>query len=338
MHLPRSLTARVLVGAVLWTLGLLLVASAVLAAVIEHQGPAAWMIHGALAHTAIVVVLSLGLLAAGAWQVRRGLSEVTRLRPRLMDVRRGRSARVEGRYPSEVQPVVDDLNDLLDERERMVRRAQAKAGDLAHGLKTPLAILTQDVDRAASLGDAALAASLLQQTTRMRRHIDYHLAQARAVGASAAASITPVEEAVSALATTLARLHAERALVIDVRVPADAAVRCEREGLDEMVGNLMDNACKWARGRVVASATLVATDVVLLVEDDGPGLGPAVDETVLGRGIRLDETVPGSGLGLAIVRDLAGLYGGHLRLARSPLGGVAAYLTLPRAHAQEPAR
>lgn len=340
MSAARSLAARVLIGAVLWTLGLLLVASAMLAAVMEHGGHAALLIHGALGRTAVVVAVSLALLAAGAWQVRRGLASVARLRARLMDVRQGRASRVDGRYPSEVQPLVDDLNDLLDVRERMVRRAQARAGDLAHGLKTPLAILVQDVERAAVVGPDELASSVRQQTTRMQRQIDYHLAQARAAASGGgSAAVTAVATAASALATTLARLHAGRDLAIDVHVPPTDAVRCEREDLDEMLGNLMDNACKWARSRVVVSSERDAGGlVVVVVDDDGPGFDQGSQQAVLARGVRLDESVPGSGLGLAIVREIADLYGGHLRLTRSSLGGVAAYLTLPGAHRlQEPA-
>jgi signal transduction histidine kinase len=329
----RSLAALVLVGAALWTFGLLLVVSALLAAVIEHRGDAASLVHGALGHTAVVVASSLGLLAAGAWLVRRGLASLARLHGRLMDVRRGLAARVDGRYPSEVQPLVDDLNALLDVRERMVRRAQARAGDLAHGLKTPLAVLALDVERAEALGHADLAHSLTVQTTRMQRQIDYHLAQSRsAAGAGAVAAATAVEPSAAALATTLARLHAGRDLSIDVHIPSHVAVRCEREDLDEMLGNLMDNACKWARTRVAVTSEPDAGGlVVVVVEDDGPGLDFASHQAVLARGVRLDESVPGSGLGLAIVHDLAELHGGSLRLARSQMGGVAARLTLPSA-------
>lgn len=331
MGAARSLAARVLVGAVLWTLGLLLVASALLAAVMEHGGHAALLIHGALGHTAAVVVLSLALLAAGAWQVRSGLASVARLRARLMDVRQGLASRVEGRYPSEVQPLVDDLNDLIDVRERMVRRAQARAGDLAHGLKTPLAILVQDVERAAIVGPDELANSVRQQTARMQRQIEYHLAQARTVASGGgSAVVTTVATAASALATTLARLHAGRDVAIDVLVPPTDAVRCEREDLDEMLGNLMDNACKWARSRVVVSSARAASELVIAVDDDGPGFDLS-RQAVLARGVRLDESVPGSGLGLAIVREIADLYGGSLRLDRSPLGGVTARLALPSA-------
>lgn len=327
-----SLAARVLVGAVLWTFGLLLVVSAILAAVIEHRGHAAAVVHGALGHTAVVAGMAVVLLATGAWLVRRGLVSLARLHGRLIDVRRGLAVRVDGRYPSEVQPLVDDLNDLLDVRERMVRRAQAAAGDLAHGLKTPLAVLALDVEQVTALGHHDLARSLSEQTMRMQRQIDYQLARTRAAGGTGAvASVTAVDASARALATTLERLHASRNLRVEVRIPSDVKVRCEREDLDEMLGNLMDNACTWARVRVVVSSQRDGSRLVIVVEDDGPGLDEASQQTVVTRGVRLDETVPGSGLGLAIVRELAELYGGGLRLDRSALGGVAAHLTLPPA-------
>ena len=164
----------------------------------------------------------------------------------------------------------------------------------------------------------------------MRRQIDYHLAQARA----AASGATPgahasASESAEGLARTLRRLHADRALTIDVSVPAEFAVRSQREDLDEMLGNLLDNACKWAKSRVTVSASRVADAIVVIVDDDGPGLDPSMRAAVLQRGVRADEAAPGSGFGLAIVRDLAELYGGSIALEASPLGGVRARLRLP---------
>jgi signal transduction histidine kinase len=334
IHEP-SLRARVLVGAVLWTLGLLLVASALLAAAIESHGEGAAVIHGALAHTGVVVSVSVICLALGAWQVRAGLASVLRLRRRLASVQAGEAPLVGGTYPAEIQPLVDGLNALIDDRERRVQRAQAKAGDLAHGLKTPLAVLAQEADRAAREGHVELASSLGEQVARMRHQIDYHLAHARAAasGASLGGGRSPVGTAAAALAQTLARIHAERHVAIDLRIAPGHAVRCEREDLDEMLGNLMDNACKWARSQVTVSSTHDGTAVAIVVADDGAGLDPAMRSHVLRRGVRLDERVPGSGLGLAITRDLAEIYGGSLALDQSAGGGLAARLTLPSAQA-----
>jgi signal transduction histidine kinase len=265
----------------------------------------------------------------GLMQVRSGLSSVNQLRARLGAVRDGREARVDGSYPSEVQPLVDDLNTLLEHREKAVARAVAKAGDLAHGLKTPLAILAQEADRARAAGHTDLASSIGQQVERMRRQTDYHLAQARAAASGAAGARCPVLESATALMRTMQRLHADRGLAMDERVPADHAVRCQREDLDEMLGNLLDNACKWARARVAIASARQDSAVVITVEDDGPGLAASMREAVLQRGVRADEAAPGSGLGLAIVRDLAELYGGSIALDASSAGGLRARLVLP---------
>ena len=168
----------------------------------------------------------------------------------------------------------------------------------------------------------------------MRRQVESHLAHARA----AASGATPgarcqVAESAEGLARTMLRLHADRGLAIDVRVPAEHAVRCQREDLDEMLGNLLDNACKWGRSRVTIASTAEPQSIVITVDDDGPGLDPSMRDAVLQRGVRADEAAPGSGFGLAIVRDLAELYGGAIALSRSPDGGVRAQLTLPAASA-----
>jgi len=265
------------------------------------------------------------------------MSPINRLRNRLAAVHKGLDARVGGAYPAEVQPVVDELNALLDERERRVARAVAKAGDLAHGLKTPLAVLAHEAHQAQAAGHEQLAAEIDQQIAHMRRQIDYHLAHARA----AASGATPgarcaVRDSADGLSRTLLRLHAERGLAIDVRVAPEHIVRCERQDLDEMLGNLVDNACKWARGRVVIAAAgstspAGSAAILITVDDDGPGLPPAMREAVLQRGVRADEAAPGSGIGLAIVRELAELHGGLVVLDASPAGGLRASLRLPAA-------
>jgi signal transduction histidine kinase len=231
-----------------------------------------------------------------------------------------------------VQPLVDDLNALLEHREQAVRRAVAKAGDLAHGLKTPLAVLAREADRAHTLGQTELASSISQQVERMRRQIEYHLAHARAAASGAAPGARcTVKESADALARTLLRLHADRTLALEVRVSPSDAARVQREDLDEMLGNLLDNACMWARSRVVVDSLERDAEVTVTVDDDGPGLRAEMREAVLQRGVRADEKAPGFGLGLAIVRDLADLYGGSIALEDAPLGGLRARLTLPRA-------
>jgi signal transduction histidine kinase len=269
-------------------------------------------------------------MIAGLWQVTRGLSPIEQLRRRLSDVREGRSGRLDGVYPSEVQPLVDDLNLLLAHREAAVARAIAKAGDLAHGLKTPLAVLAHEAGRMSASGHQELASAIEQQIDRMRRQIDYHLAQARAAASGAAPGArTTILGSADGLVRTLLRLYAERGVTIAIDVPPEHAVRGQREDLDEMLGNLLDNACKWARSRVVVSSAAANGIIAVVVDDDGPGIEPALRRAVLQRGVRADEAAPGSGLGLAIVRDLAEVYGGSIALDASPLGGLRARLELP---------
>jgi signal transduction histidine kinase len=339
-----SLRAQLLLGAVLWTVGLFITSMATLAVVWAHVPDLPVLgrsgsIHQWVRHTGPLLAVAVACMVAGVFQVRRGLAGITQLRARLAAVHDRRGGRVEGRYVAEVQPLVDDLNALLDHRERAVRRAVAKAGDLAHGLKTPLAVLAREAERAAAAGQHDLAAAIGHQLDRMRRQIDYHLAHARAAASGAAPGAgCAVWESADGLARTMRRLYADSGPSIDVRVPASHAVRVQREDLDEMLGNLLDNACKWARSRVVIESREDDRHAVITVDDDGPGLAPALRDPMLERGARADEKVSGSGLGLAIVRDLAEVYGGTVALQDSALGGLRAALTLPVRPAPSPDR
>jgi signal transduction histidine kinase len=326
-----SLRSRVFLGAVLWTFGLF--AGGVLLTTIvflRHPGSAR-ALHGTFStHAAMVTLFVLVCMVVGFWQVRRGLSPIEQLRARLGAVREGQRTRVDGQYPSEVQPLVDDLNALLEHRERTVTRALAKAGDLAHGLKTPLAVIAHEAERARAAGYADLASAIDQQVERMRRQTEFHLAQARAAASgSMPGARCAVVDSSEALARTLRTLNADRGVAIEERVDHAHAVRCEREDLDEMLGNLLDNACKWARSRVLMQSVREGEWIVVTVEDDGPGLPPEKRAAALTRGVRLDEAGSGSGLGLAIVGDLVELYGGSVSLQGSPLGGLCARLQLP---------
>jgi signal transduction histidine kinase len=288
-------------------------------------------VHGFL-QAPFALFVGFACLVVGVLQVRRGLVPVGRLQSKLSGLRDGHDRRIEGEYPSEVQPLVDDLNALLAQREQAVKRAIAKAGDLAHGLKTPLAILAQEAEQARAAGQQGLAAAIAQQVERMRRQIDYHLAHARAAASGGSgAALTDVRESVAGLTRTLQRLYADRGIVIDVAVPDEARVKVQREDLDEMLGNVLDNACKWAATRVTVGASIVGATTILTIDDDGRGLAAEMREAVLQRGVRADEAAPGSGLGLAIVADLAELYGGSIALEESPYGGLRATLRLPGA-------
>ncbi|HZJ31352.1 MAG TPA: sensor histidine kinase [Vicinamibacterales bacterium] len=342
-----SLRVRVLLGAILWTFGLVLMSFAVIAWVFNHVPDLPFLgRHGSIhfiwgSHAILIVVTAVIAMAGGAFQVRRGLNGIARLRERLAEVHAGHESRLAGDYVPEVQPLVDDLNALLEQREQAVQRAVAKAGDLAHGLKTPLALLALEAERASASGHGDVAAALREQVARMQRQIDYHLAHARAsASGSGLGARASVVESADGLARTLPRLYADRHLAIDVRVDATHAVRVQREDLDEMLGNLLDNACKWARSRVLIESTQAVNEVsnvesgssriLVTVDDDGPGLAADMREKVLQRGVRADEQAAGSGLGLAIVRDLAEVYGGSIALSDSPLGGLRASLALPR--------
>jgi signal transduction histidine kinase len=325
-----SVRVRVLLGAALWTFGLFMATGILVNVVMVHHPNTPRLFHGLFAHPVASPGAAIVSMLWGLWQVRKGLSPLKHLRDRLLNVREGRDRRVEGRYPAEVQPLVNDLNALLDHRERAVSRAVAQAGDLAHGLKTPLAVLSHEAERAAAAGQHEIAATITQQVERMRRQVDYHLAHARAAASGAAPGARcSVLASADAIARTLARLHADRGVSIDVAVAPDHAIRGQREDVDEMLGNLLDNACKWARSRVALSSAAVNGAVVITVDDDGPGLDPSMREAVLQRGVRADEAAPGSGFGLAIVRDLAELYGGRIALDASPQGGLRARLQLP---------
>lgn len=319
----RSLRARLLLASVLWTLGLLLMMH-LLTLMLMHI-PSVFRFRGIFPLLMGVVLMVAGV--AGLWP---GLLRLQRLRERLTAVRLGDERRIAGQFPTEVQPLIDDLNALLENREKAVKRALATAGDLAHGLKTPLALLAQEAARADACGNHELAANIAQQVERMSRQVDYHLARARAAASGKAAPVRcPLAPCADALVRTLSKLHGGRSLEISVRIAPELAARVQREDLEELLGNLLDNACKWAGSRIVVEAVQSGEQVVFTIDDDGPGLGPDLRTVVLQRGVRLDQAAPGSGLGLGIVRDLAELYGGSIALEQSPLGGLRARLSLP---------
>jgi signal transduction histidine kinase len=322
-----SLRTRVITGALLWTIGLLAVAHVISFSIATRYPHLTYIAHG----------FSIGLIAilclvAGFAQVRRALTPFAELRTQLSAVRDGDAHRISGMYPAEVQPLVDDLNQLLEQREQAIARAVARAGDLAHGLKTPLAVITNEAERARMAGQEETAVPILRQIERMRRQVDHHLAQAGATAAgSAAGQRTAVRASAEALGHTLRRLHAGRPLSIEIAADDAHVVAARREDVEEMLGNLLDNACKWAGGVVRLRSAARDGVIELSVEDDGPGLAAPLRDAVLQRGVRADEAAPGSGFGLAIVRDLAELYGGAIALSASALGGVRAVLTLPAA-------
>jgi signal transduction histidine kinase len=279
-----------------------------------------------------LVLLAAALVAAATLQIAYGLQPMTHLQRALSAIRSGRETHLPRSLPLEVQPVVDDLNSLIDLNAQMVVRARAQAGNLAHALKTPLAVLTDEAYWLQTKGEEESAQIILQQCQRMQRQIDYQIARARAAASRSVPGVhSLVLPAVNNIVTAMQRLHSEKGPRIDVEVDPQCVVLCDPMDLSEMLANLIDNACKWCSRRVVIGAIIdgSAGQAVIAVEDDGAGLPAGARDMVFQIGQRLDERVPGSGLGLPIVRDLAQLYGGEVKLRDSALGGLRAALSLP---------
>jgi len=288
-------------------------------------------------------VLLLLLLAAWA-QVALGLAPLQALQRALVALREGRSRQIEGPVPREVQPVVDGFNDVLARNAQVVERARQQAGNLAHAIKTPLAVLGQAAESALAspggttalpLAESALAQTVVDQVAIARRQVDWHLARARAAAAHGLpGQCVLVEPVLRGLLRVMDKVHALRGLQIRVVPSAPGlAFAGEEQDLQEMLGNLVDNACKWAHAVVEVSVSADPSRngsmLLIRVQDDGPGISPERREAVLARGVRMDESVPGSGLGLAIVVDLAHQYGGTLALDESAVGGLRATVRLP---------
>ncbi|WP_322996382.1 ATP-binding protein [Castellaniella sp.] len=276
-------------------------------------------------------VLVLGMLIAAWLQVSYGLRPLVRLRRSLADLREGRAQGIEGAFPTEIQPLVDDFNQVLQRNAQGLERARQQAGNLAHALKTPLAVMSN----AAEAQDPALPRLVTEQIATARRQVDYHLAHARAAAAVRMTGLrSPVLPLLQGLVRVMQRVHAEQNLRYDLSaVESDLVFRGESQDFEEMLGNVLDNAGKWARQQVRVLASSRDGELEIRVEDDGPGLSPERAEAVFQRGTRADERTPGSGLGLGIVRDLADLYGGWARIEPSPLGGACVVINLPGASA-----
>jgi signal transduction histidine kinase len=272
-------------------------------------------------------VLGIALVLAIMLQVRLGLRPLERLRQSVADVRAGRSERVPSRQPLEVQPLVNELNGLLDQNDANLERARRHVANLAHGLKTPLATLAISL----SNPDRTQPDQLVSMVDLMERRIRHHLGRARAAVLSGPVRTqTVIAPRIRDLGDVLTKVHAERSVALTIAIPDDLAVGCEPQDFDEMAGNLMENAFKWAEGRVAVRAMPDLAMTLLIIEDDGSGLRPEQIEKVLRPGERLDESAPGFGFGLSITRELAELYGGSVEFGSSELGGLLVSLRLPR--------
>ena len=275
-------------------------------------------------------VLGLGLVVATLFQVRFGLAPLRAIRHDLAAIRSGDAERLEGELPTEIRPLQQELNALIQSNREIVDRARTHVGNLAHALKTPLSVITNE----AREKDGPLAGKVIEQAELMRNQITHHLDRARVAARSGAiGDITDVDGVLNGLKRALDRIYEGRALELDVRSDAGLKFQGEKQDFEEMVGNLLDNACKWAKSRVWVTATRAggASNFEVLVDDNGPGLTEAERERAVKRGQRLDETKPGSGLGLSIVAELAHLYKGRFELEPSPQGGLRARLELPAA-------
>jgi signal transduction histidine kinase len=277
--------------------------------------------------------LIVALLLTTMFQVRFGLAPLKRISEGLAAIRGGTAERLEGQFPFEIAPLARETNALIDANREIVERARTHVGNLAHALKTPLSVM---VNEATARRRDPLAQKVLEQADIMRDQVTRHLERARlAARLTVVGDVTEVPPVVSALARTMEKIYHDRGIAIDVEAPTPVRFKGEQPDLEEMVGNLVDNACKWARSRVsieVMAETDGAQSVAhILVDDDGPGLDADQREQVTHRGQRMDETKPGSGLGLSIVVELAALYGGSLTLDTAPIGGLRAELVLPAA-------
>ncbi len=310
----RSLRASVLAGSILFACGL---------AGLTHVGTyTAFRLHlfsGQSTHFGLLFLLATSVVFISLYWFRAALSPFARLQTLLAAIRRGEQKRLIGEYPSEVTPLVDELNALLAQREQAVADALSQAGHLAHALKTPLALLAQQADAAQASGQEAIATELHAQIGRMRQQIDYQIVGARAAAARSTPGLScSIAASVDGLVRTLSRLYVDRQLEITVSLCPRDAVPVRREDFDEMLGNLLDNACKHAALRITIASSASPSQIAISIDDDGPGFVPQARH--------FDAT---TGLGLAIVRQLADRYEGSLHFGPSPANGLRATLILP---------
>jgi signal transduction histidine kinase len=282
------------------------------------------------------VALSIGLVLTTIFQVRFGLAPLKRISEAIADIRSGRAERLEGEFPVEIAPLARETNALIDANRAIVERSRTHVGNLAHAIKTPLSVI---VNEAGAHGSDPFAQKVLEQADVMRDQVAHHLERARiAARLTVIGTVTEVVPVIEALGRTMEKIHRDRDIAIDIEAHDPVKFRGERQDLEEMAGNLVDNACKWAESRVFIEVQMLRGGetglgpmLQIIVDDDGRGLSAAERATVSRRGQRLDESKPGSGLGLSIVVDLASLYGGSLTLGTAPIGGLRAELVLPAA-------
>ena len=282
----------------------------------------------------VFALLGVGLVAITMLQVRLGLKPLRAVGRALTAIREGKAERLDGTYPREIAPLTTELNALIETNAKTVERARTHVGNLAHALKTPLSVITNE---ARSEG-TPLGEKVIEQAGLMRHQIDYYLDRARvAATGGVVTTVTDVEPVAQTFGRAMSRIYADRGIRFTLDIAPGARFQGEKQDLEELFGNLVDNAFKWAKSEVrLACRTNPGVGaersmLEIVVEDDGPGLSEQERKEAMRRGKRLDESQPGSGLGLSIVRDLAELYNGGFELVSSPLGGLRAILRLPAA-------
>jgi signal transduction histidine kinase len=274
-----------------------------------------------------LALLALGIVIGILVLIRYGLRPLHEIEDKLHDVRAGRRDTLDGAYPAELSPLVKEINTLINHNRKVVDRARTHVGNLAHALKTPLAVLRNE-----ARGDDRVSEIVRRQTDAMTANVTHYLKRAQAAAqAEVLGARTEIREPVEGIGRMLERLHRDKNISVEVDADPRAVFRGEKGDFDELVGNLMDNAAKWCKSRVEVKVTRSDDGVTVIVDDDGPGLPPEHRAKALERGKRLDESEPGTGLGLSIVTELADIYGGRLHLEDSPLGGLRARLELPAA-------
>ncbi|SET03403.1 sensor histidine kinase [Thorsellia anophelis] len=299
--------------------------------------------------------LAISMIIMGWIQIYASLAPINKIKIYLADIKQGKTRILEGKYPKEIQPLVDSFNDVLDHDTEVLTRARSQAGNLAHSLKTPLSILSQaSYNSQRNLSDAKVSLHLHEthvndalshhepinqlhhlnelidsQVKQIKQYIDYHLAQTRAAASTKIpGQKTNALEVVNTLVKTMKVLHREKELIFEVSQQT-LYFKGESQDLYEMLGNIIDNASKWAKNKICIRLEAKNSSLCIIIEDDGKGISSIEREVVLQRGVRIDEQVPGSGIGLFIVKELSQLYGGSLQLGESQLGGLLVELILP---------
>jgi signal transduction histidine kinase len=283
-----------------------------------------WPLAMALLGVALIMIL------LGAFQIQFSLVAIRDLEDAVASVKSGKTQYMKGNYPTELAPMVSDLNKLLAANMEMVRSARVQAGNLAHGLRTPLAIVLDEALQLRQRGNDESASTLTAECDRMSRYINYYTARARTAALVGLSKQTaPLLATLQPIVTALQRLHKDRQIEIIIDDQSDIVVVCDPIDLEEILSNLIDNGCKWATSKLAVSWSTTDDFVYITIDDDGPGLPKEKRDIVFTAGERLDEDMPGTGLGLSIVRDIAILYRGTVELEDSALGGLRVILSLP---------